>query len=74
MIISRRNTVALGLGVGVGVVVLGVLFAWRGFETVAGLLAEAGFGLLVVCVLAVPDQILSAEAWRCLFPPASRPG
>lgn len=71
MTMSRKIKAAVGLSV--GCVILFALFAWQGVEIVAGILAEAGIILLLVCPFAVPDQILSAESWRVLFPPQSRP-
>lgn len=69
---SRRRAAVAGL-IG-GAVLLGGLFAWRGIAAVVGLLEEAGWALALVCLFTPPEQWLSAEAWRRLFPPAARPG
>jgi putative membrane protein len=61
------------IGLVVGLAAICALVAWQGVETVVGLLAEAGWGVLLVCLFAVPDQLLSAEAWRRLFPGERRP-
>lgn len=62
---------AVGLLIGLTAVCLTV--AWQGLATVAGLLAEAGWGILLVCLFAPPDQLLGSEAWRVLFPRDRRP-
>jgi len=61
------------IGLGVGLAILFALFAWQGVDIVAGIIANAGFVLLLVCPFAIPDQFLSAESWRVLFSPSSRP-
>lgn len=61
------------IGLAVGVAVICLLFVWKGLETVLGLLAEAGWGTLLVCLFAPPSLFLCAEAWRRLFPPGRRP-
>lgn len=66
-----KTTSIIGLIVGISLVCL--LVAWQGLETVAGLLGEGGWGILLVCLFALPDLWLGAEAWRSLFPPRYRP-
>ena len=61
------------IGLFAGLAVICGLVIWQGVETVAGLLGEAGWGILLVCLFAVPDQLLGAEAWRRLFPADRRP-
>ena len=58
----------------VGLVAVCLLVIWQGLETVAGLLAEGGWPILLVCLFALPDQGASAAAWRVLFPVSARPG
>lgn len=62
----------IGLLVGLALVI--GLVAWQGLTTVAGLLAEAGWAILLICLFEPPMQWTSAEAWRCLFPRGRRPG
>jgi putative membrane protein len=62
------------IGFAVGVGLLAALFAWRGIETVAELLLEAGAAILLVALFDPPAQAIAAESWRRLFPPAARPG
>ncbi len=69
---SRRLHAGIGFAVGIGL--LTALFAWRGIDTVADLLLQAGAAILLVCLFDPLAQALSAESWRCLFPPALRPG
>ena len=61
------------IGLLAGLAAVGLLVAWQGVDTVAGLLGEAGWGVLLVCFFTVPDQAAGAEAWRRLFPPGRRP-
>ncbi len=68
---SRNNKAVLGLFG--GATILCGLFLWRGMDTVGHLLAEAGVALVLVCLFSLPEQMLAAEAWRSLFPPALRP-
>jgi hypothetical protein len=56
-----------------GLAVVSVLVVWQGLETVAALLANAGWPLLLVCLFAPLDQFASSQAWRVLFPAAGRP-
>ncbi|MGH6662207.1 MAG: lysylphosphatidylglycerol synthase domain-containing protein, partial [Rhodospirillales bacterium] len=63
-----------GVGFAVGIGLLTGLFAWRGIDTVADLLLEAGAAILLVCLLDPPAQAVSAASWRRLFPPGRRPG
>src|SRR5918996_3351452 len=62
------------LGLFVGLAFVGVLLAWQGIEQVAGVLATAGWSLLLVCLLAPPEALLASEAWRQLFPRGRKPG
>ncbi len=66
-----KTTAVIGLIA--GLTALCLLVAWRGLESVAGLLGDAGWGLLLICLFAPPDQWLGSEAWRRLFPPGRRP-
>ena len=66
-----KTSSVIGLLIGLAALVL--LFAWQGVATVIGLLGEAGWSLLLVCLFAPPHQLLGAEAWRRLFPAARRP-
>lgn len=61
------------IGLFVGIVAVCLLIAWQGVAAVLGQLAEGGWGILWVCMFAVPTLLLSAEALRVLFPPAHRP-
>jgi len=70
---SRRGkAVAVG-GLLVGLALLVGLVVWQGVGEITDLVVKAGWPLLAVCVFAVPDQLLGAEAWRRLFPTAHRP-
>lgn len=71
MNVSPKEKAVFGLAAGAAL--LCALFLWRGIETVAGFLAEAGIALSLVCLFSPPAQLMSAEAWRTLFPPAVRP-
>ncbi len=62
------------IGLFAGFCAFALVFAWQGVRPVAAHLGEAGWTLLWVCVFAPPVQLVSAEAWRQLFPPQSRPG
>jgi len=62
------------IGLFAGLCAFALVFAWQGVRPVAARLGEAGWTLLWVCVFAPPVQLVSAEAWRRLFPPQSRPG
>jgi putative membrane protein len=61
------------IGLFIGIMLLCALVVWQGLATVLGLLAEGGWGTLLVCLFAVPALALGAEAWRCLFPREHRP-
>jgi len=61
----------IGLLVGLALVV--ALVAWQGLNTVAGILAQAGWAILLICLFEPPMQWTSGEAWRCLFPRGRRP-
>ncbi len=61
------------IGLFVGLTAIGALIAWQGFSSVFGLLDQAGWPLLLVCLFAIPEQALTAEAWRRLFPPDRLP-
>lgn len=62
------------IGLLAGLAGLALLVVWQGMETVAGLLGQAGWAVLLVCIFSPIDQVFGAEAWRRLFPPAHRPG
>ena len=62
------------IGLLAGLAMLALLVVWQGVETVAGLLGEAGWAVLLVCIFAPIDQVFGSEAWRRLFPSAHRPG
>ena len=68
---GRNLKAIIGLAVGIGV--FSALFLWWSLDSVLGHLAAAGFALLWVCVFALPEQMLGAEAWRRLFPSGNRP-
>lgn len=57
----------IGLGIAVGLV------AWRGADTVAGLLASTRWTLVLVAGFAVPNLLLATASWRLLFPPGHAP-
>ena len=61
------------IGLLVGLTAVCLLVAWQGLETVVGLLGQAGWPILLVCLFAPFDQFMGAEAWRRLFPPGKRP-
>jgi putative membrane protein len=61
------------IGLFIGIMLLCALVVWQGLATVLGLLAEGGWGILLVCLFAVPSLALGGEAWRCLFPLEHRP-
>jgi Lysylphosphatidylglycerol synthase TM region len=61
------------IGLVAGIAFVGVLLAWQGIEQVAGVLATAGWSLLLVCLLAPPEALLASEAWRHLFPSDQKP-
>jgi len=61
------------VGLTAGLSIVGLLVAWQGTQIVAGLLAEAGFAMLLICAFDPPNQILGSEAWRCIFPVKRRP-
>jgi putative membrane protein len=71
MTAPRRLQAAIGFAVGIAL--LTAIFAWRGIDTVAELLLQAGVAILLVCLFDPPAQYLSAESWRSLFPPETRP-
>ena len=52
---------------GLGLVIL--LVGWRGFGTVAGLLQDGGWRLLLLAGLALPNLAICTVSWRLLFPP-----
>lgn len=56
-----------------GLVVLTGLVAWRGLGTVADTMAVAGWQVLWLPLWYVVPVVLSALAWRALFPPAETP-
>lgn len=62
------------IGLLIGLAAFGALFIWQGVESVAALLADAGWSLLLVCLFAPVDWLFGSEAWRRLFPPDRRPG
>ncbi len=66
-----KTSSAIGLLIGLAALVL--LFAWQGVATVIGLLGEAGWSLLLVCLFSPPHHLLGSEAWRRLFPADRRP-
>ena len=49
------------------------LLAWQGLGPILALLAGAGWGLIAICVFALPELALAAGGWRLLFPRALRP-
>jgi len=55
-----------------GLVLLTILVAWQGFGEVAGALAAAGWGLLVVTVFHLAPMLVNTVAWRHLFQPENR--
>ncbi len=56
----------LGLSLAIGLV------AWRGFDTVAAVIASAGWQLLWLIPNALAVLVLTAVAWGCLFAPEQR--
>jgi putative membrane protein len=61
------------IGLIVGLALVSLIVAWQGAAAVGGMLAEAGWAMLLVALFAPFDQALGAEAWRRLFPPGRRP-
>ncbi len=51
-----------------GLACVTLLVAWRGVGTIASLLVEANWRLLLLAALALPNLILCAASWRLLFP------
>lgn len=56
-----------------GLVAVCLLVVWQGIDTVASLLAQARWTLLLVSVFALPSLLLAAASWRLLFPPGHAP-
>ncbi|MGE0745200.1 MAG: lysylphosphatidylglycerol synthase domain-containing protein [Rhodospirillales bacterium] len=56
-----------------GLIVLTGLVAWRGFDTVAQTMAVAGWQVLWLPAWYAVPVVLSALAWRSLFPSAEMP-
>ncbi|MGH1479357.1 MAG: lysylphosphatidylglycerol synthase domain-containing protein [Geminicoccales bacterium] len=61
------------IGLIVGLFLTVGLLVWSDIGQVLQSLSTAGFGLLLVFFLAPPEAMLSAEAWRRLFPDERRP-
>lgn len=61
----------VGFLVGLGIVIL--LVTWQGVATVAGRLAAADWGILLVSLFILPGLILNAASWRLLFAPGRTP-
>lgn len=62
------------IGLIAGLCIIALLVSWQGAQTVMGLLAQAGLLMLLICFFDPLNQLLGAEAWRCLFPASKRPG
>lgn len=50
-----------------------LLLAQQDLAEMAGLLGEAGFGLVLAALAHIPSMALNAEAWRVLLPRHARP-
>ena len=61
------------VGLMVGMAAIIGLFVWYGLEDVYKSISHAGWGLLLLCLLDPPNQLISALGWRALFPPRRRP-
>jgi len=51
-----------------------LLLVGQDLSEIGGLLAEAGFGLVLASLAHIPSMALNAQAWRLLLPRRSRPG
>ena len=56
-----------------GLAAVALLVAWQGFATVAGILAAAGWGLLLLPIAWLPNLLCGAASWRMLFAPGRAP-
>ncbi len=72
---ASRSAISRGplIGLALGIAAVTALFVWQGLESVYAVLQQAGWSLLLLCLLEPLNQLLAAEAWRALFPRASRP-
>lgn len=61
------------IGLFVGVCLLAVLLISSQIEEVIETIGSVGWGVLLVCVFALPNLMLGAEAWRRLFPRGLKP-
>ena len=57
----------------VGLGLLALLTVWQGLGPILALLGGAGWGLIAICVFALPELASAAGGWRLLFPRALRP-
>jgi putative membrane protein len=60
-------------GLGVGVALLAVVIAWQGIADVIVALHRAGWGMLIIALLHLPQLWADAVGWSRLFPPGQRP-
>ncbi len=61
------------VGLAAGLVAVSLLLIWQGLAEVAGILAKAGPGLLLLTLIEPPNQLLWATAWHRLFLRQGRP-
>lgn len=60
-------------GLAVGVVLFVAVIAWQGIDDVAAALRQAGWGILAVALLHLPQVWADAMGWRALFPSGQQP-
>ncbi len=72
---TQRSKRSIGpiVGLLVGVAAVSILAIWSGLEAVYETLRQAGWALLLLCLLEPPSQLIAALAWRNLFPPRRKP-
>jgi len=61
------------VGLAVGVLLFAAVIAWQGLDDVRTALRRAGWGMIAVALLHLPQVWADAMGWRRLFPPGQRP-
>ncbi len=55
------------IGFLLGIAVIIALVVWQGFELVAGTLATAGWGIVLLVLFYLPHLVFGTMSWRLLF-------